>query len=929
MSWALSGCDGDASQLQAASGSPSLVPSDDSGDTSFWFATDGEPNDEARSSLPREAALAYLEQYRTYYGLSPTATDTVEVAQVHDTGRGGVIVQLRQAVGDVEVYGRRMSFLLDRDLALVAVSGGLHPAADRRAFSARFAFDDRRALGTALREAAGSAFDAATLEPVPSRSSGRLRRFSAASGVGFDMPQASVRRVLFPDGKKLRPAFAIELEIAPVGSSSSTAYAYVIAAEDGAILESRDLTFTEAAKYLVWVDEDEPHRPLDGPQGDLTPHPTGDVNTEVPQVPVARRTVSFDGFNTNPAGHFDPWLPAGAAETRGNNVDAYADHVSPDGFSAGDIRANRAGNGTFSWAFNPAQSPIATATQTKASITQIFFMTNWLHDWYYDSGFDEKAGNAQSDNFGRGGEDEDPLLAEGQDTKGDARNNANMSAPGDGLSPRMQMYIWDGPIVTLGESQLKITQPASVAGTYDVTPSSFGVDDEVTAAGSLVVVNDGAGGDGVSTDGCEPFVSSVANKIAMVDRGGCDFVVKAKNAEAKSAAGLIVVNNDAAKPDELPPLGGEAPAIAIPVLGVSKTVGAKLKQAASAGTVAAQLSRAGRERGADRDGTIDNSIVSHEWGHYLHHRLVLCGNKQCAAMSEGWGDFVALNLNVRDGDNLHGVYAKAAWSTGDAYFGIRRVPYSVEFDKNALTFKNISNGVPLPTTAPIRDFGPHAEIHNAGEVWATMMFEAYIALLEDAGHSFAEAQRRMSDYVVAGMKLAPPNPTFTEQRDAILAAAAANDPDDLQVLALAFARRGAGTGAASPPRNSTTFDGVKESFAISGDLAIVSATVEVTEDCDNDGNLDGSESGDLVISLINSGPIELSKTKVTVTGAPSSVSLPTGGSGVIGKLGGFKKVEARIPITIKKSLTAIATLQFEVEVTNAASLHKHSSGIRR
>ena len=54
-------------------------------------------------------------------------------------------------------------------------------------------------------------------------------------------------------------------------------------------------------------------------------------------------------------------------------------------------------------------------------------MTNWLHDWWYDSGFNEAAGNAQLDNFGRGGVDGDPLHAEAQDGyPGGSRNNANM-----------------------------------------------------------------------------------------------------------------------------------------------------------------------------------------------------------------------------------------------------------------------------------------------------------------------------------------------------------------------------------------------------------------------------------------------------------------------------------------------------------------------
>ena len=39
----------------------------------------------------------------------------------------------------------------------------------------------------------------------------------------------------------------------------------------------------------------------------------------------------------------------------------------------------------------------------------------------------------------------DVLLAEAQDSATDgARNNANMATPGDGMSPRMQVYLWTG-----------------------------------------------------------------------------------------------------------------------------------------------------------------------------------------------------------------------------------------------------------------------------------------------------------------------------------------------------------------------------------------------------------------------------------------------------------------------------------------------------
>jgi extracellular elastinolytic metalloproteinase len=73
----------------------------------------------------------------------------------------------------------------------------------------------------------------------------------------------------------------------------------------------------------------------------------------------------------------------------------------------------------------------------------MFFHVNWLHDRWYEAGFDEAAGNAQADNFGRGGVGGDPILAEGSDFSG--TDNANMSTPADGASPRMQMFEFLGP----------------------------------------------------------------------------------------------------------------------------------------------------------------------------------------------------------------------------------------------------------------------------------------------------------------------------------------------------------------------------------------------------------------------------------------------------------------------------------------------------
>jgi extracellular elastinolytic metalloproteinase len=75
------------------------------------------------------------------------------------------------------------------------------------------------------------------------------------------------------------------------------------------------------------------------------------------------------------------------------------------------------------------------------TITQLFYTTNMVHDLYYRYGFDELSGNFQQYNFGKGGKDDDGVIANAQD--GSGYNNANFMTPPDGQNGRMRMYTWN------------------------------------------------------------------------------------------------------------------------------------------------------------------------------------------------------------------------------------------------------------------------------------------------------------------------------------------------------------------------------------------------------------------------------------------------------------------------------------------------------
>ncbi len=105
---------------------------------------------------------------------------------------------------------------------------------------------------------------------------------------------------------------------------------------------------------------------------------------------------------------------ARATTTDGNNCIAYADLAAPDGFGAGDVLGKITAPGAFDYTYNHKQAA-SDPTNLQNSLVGMFFHVNWLHDRWYEAGFDEASGNAQKDNFGRGGIGGDPILAEGND----------------------------------------------------------------------------------------------------------------------------------------------------------------------------------------------------------------------------------------------------------------------------------------------------------------------------------------------------------------------------------------------------------------------------------------------------------------------------------------------------------------------------------
>jgi len=876
---------------------------------------------------PVEAARRHLAEYAPLYRLDGDDLQAAVVGPVHDAGRGLIIVPFRQRYNGVEVFRDEIKLAMTRDLDLVSISGYLigTGTASVAAAPPAFKLTAAEAIATGLKD-----FIEDGVDPQQVRSAGQAEggyeRFDLVPSSSTDLRMiepARVKRVYFRLSDRLEPAYYLELSLGSDKSEESDGYSYVISADDGRMLFRKNLTVSDSFSYRVWADTTGDRMPFDGPQGTApTPHPTGlPDGYQAPFVAPNLVTLQNGPISTN-----DPWLPAGATATAGNNADAYADISAPDGFSGTDFRASTTSPGVFDRTYDTSLGPQVSQAQQMASVTQLFYLNNWLHDDWYDAGFDEASGNAQTDNFGRGGLGGDSIKAEAQDVSG--RNNANMSTPSDGGRPRMQMYVFDGNPIEL----LTVNFPPAIAGNKEFGTAEFG-EQQFNVTGDVLLVDDGVG---TVTDGCDPGFfncGALEGKIALMDRGTCTFVTKAQNAEDCRAIGVIIANNVAG----IINMAGTGPTV--PSMSITQADGNAIKAQLGGGV---NLTMRRDPPPVDRDGTLDNQIVAHEWGHYISHRLV--GNSSglstnmAGGLGEGWGDFHALMISARpedalapNGANFAGVYAIAGYATSGGnnngyYFGIRRVPYSTNFAKNPLTFRHIANGQTI-TGAPIAfgaDGANNSQVHNTGEVWSTMLWECYTSLLRDTlGGSprltFAQARQRMQDYLVGGYKLTPNAPTLLEARDAVLAAAYAGDPTDFTKCFEGFARRGAGLRATGPDRFSTTNIPVVESYAIGGDLAFVSATLtDTVTNCIPDGVLDNAETGRITVTLRNVGTSALTATTGTISTTNPNISFPGGTSLTFPSSQPFGTTAASLDVALNGP-ASIQTLNFTLSFSDPGS----------
>lgn len=423
-------------------------------DRSAKASASARPGDE-RASEADVAAAGARALRGSAQDLGTDLLASLQPDSVHRSAHGPYIALYRQWVEGIEVIGSRVAVVLDRDLQPRAITGSWA----RDGARAKAGGDWRIAPELAVQLALGQPGPVSgSVRALAQRTEhGGWQHYEKAAGGGAD--SLRLRRGWLAQDGGLHAVFRVE--VIEGGGEHPHAEDVLVSARDGRVLQRSSLLH-DAVRYRVFADAD--GHPYVDPYGYSNPHPTGQADGSKPATLAPMHLVEREHGGIHSG---DPWLPAGATSTVGNNVDAFFNSMTlinglynwwwlaDDDFrffnaAHGDLRAQANVPGGFDYPYNADGAPFdyfqlagtpPTAPQAaqlvavNAKIVQGFYAGNWLHDLFYNLGFDEQSGNAQHDNFGRGGLANDRLLIHA------GASSTFAMVPDDGVSPLLVLGL--------------------------------------------------------------------------------------------------------------------------------------------------------------------------------------------------------------------------------------------------------------------------------------------------------------------------------------------------------------------------------------------------------------------------------------------------------------------------------------------------------
>lgn len=756
---------------------------------------------------------SYLEKHAAEFGLSPADVQQWEVSDIYSNqNTHTTYAYLQQVYKGVRVFNA-VSTMAIREGQVISFASRFIPKVDQKANGTRPAVKPTEAIAIALEYLSMKS----TSRPQLTQEVKALDRFIFSYGEVSTEP-VQVTLVYLPGKEKVTLSWNVN--IAPRGSDHWWNLRFD--AQTGRFLEKNDWT-VQCDFGAPATSSNASGTSTTASHAATAPHALPVYNvyafpTEAPSFGPRVLLSNPADATASPYGWHDTNGQPGDefTTTQGNNVHAYDDIANQD---APGTSADGGATMNFDFPVNFSQAP---SSYLDASLTNLFYVNNWVHDVLFHYGLDESGGNFQQTNYSGQGAGNDYVLAECQD--GGGTNNANFSTPDDGQNGRMQMYLWSGG----SAADLQVNSPSSVAGNYTAIQAGFGPTITAPITADMVLINDDVA---PASDGCDNILNAaqLSGKIVVIDRGTCTFIQKVNTAEAAGAVAVVVINNQAGSPISMGGTGTSG----IPAVMISQADGNLLKTVLSAGGVINATLNPPAVVVQDLDGSLDNGIVAHEYGHGVSNRLTGGPNSSNCLNNgeqggEGWSDWFALVFTIKAGDQGSaargiGTYALSEPTSGS---GIRRYPYSTDMSINPQTYA---------------DLALSSEVHDIGEIWCQTLWDMTWTLIDNFGFdpdwiNGTSGNNIALKLVMEGMKLQPCGPGFLDARDAILSA-----DDNLYggihkcLIWEAFARRGLGANAdqgSAQTAGDETADFTLPSFCQNPTAApVADFTVDVTTTC--------------------------------------------------------------------------------------------------
>jgi len=411
-----------------------------------------------------------LEKYAKAWDLSSDDIEEYEITDQYDSKHNGVThVYVTQKYNDIPVYN--------------AITG-LHIKDNKVKYATNnFVKDLKSKIESSTQKiSAQEALKAFALEMgiLPEQNFAEIKSnnpkqilFEKTSFSKNDIP---AKLAYFYDGKSsLRLAWNLEVNL----KGNPDYYSVFMDAATGKVLHKINYTLHCKVDHLNFKNTDSPHdcrdhqkttaANLNFGKGDGAQYRVYPFPGESPIHIDHQLAIDPASDTASPFGWHDIDGVEGAdfTITRGNNVHAFLDqddNDSPD-------RPEPDGGEALIFDFEHRVNEIPDSS-INADVTNLFYYTNFMHDFSFYYGFDEAAGNFQETNYTGEGRGSDFVNANAHDDFGNGSlNNAFFGTPGDGGNPTMGMFQWNG---VDPNASVRLTSPVEIEGDLESGTAGFG-----------------------------------------------------------------------------------------------------------------------------------------------------------------------------------------------------------------------------------------------------------------------------------------------------------------------------------------------------------------------------------------------------------------------------------------------------------------------